>query len=207
MKSDPHNVDDLLKKLADYQPSAEPDWESFYADYQNKVESQEKSFSKDIKNEAISTTVKSSIIVFMVFTVAISTYYLFFRNQAVSEVNETSPIESQTKTTKEASPTNTYELIETEKRPESNKQTKPEATNDHIIPQKQDFEAQKVKTPVPGSALKPANEATTYDSIQEHSISRLKSASPDDSHSQNQVIIKKTVVISDTLRIKRRAPK
>ncbi len=208
MKSDPYNVDDLLKKLADYQPSAEPDWESFYADYQKNVGSREISMGKVIDNEPISIAVKSTIIVFVVFTVAVSSYFLFFRNQSLNEENETIPlIESQTITTKEAAHPGINEMIKTEKHTVSKKQTKPEATSDHNISQKHDFEARKEKIPVLDSSNKLADDAITFDSIHEDSQNGLTPASATDSLSQNQVIIKKTVIISDTLRIKHKAPK
>lgn len=78
MKIKDNIVDDLLKGLADYKPDLKPDWDSFYADYQKNITNTTGSGNKISGPGTVSIGLKSVIITIVALSGILAGYFLFF---------------------------------------------------------------------------------------------------------------------------------
>lgn len=95
MKDNTKYVDDKLRKLADFKPKVEPDWDAFYAKNQTEISILgQESGKKTIEKFVSSTTLKNAIIIISVITVFVVGFYFISDNSNNSApVNKTDEIE------------------------------------------------------------------------------------------------------------------
>ena len=190
MKDNNKYVDDKLRELADFRPKVEPDWDAFYLKNQEEFAVLGNGASKTIDKIASSATLKNTIIILSVITVFVVGIYLITDNS-----NKTTP----------ATKTNEIEVYKPNEEviqvaPSNENQNNQLPTNEIISPAT--IEKVTGKTEIQQSE-KPAL------IIEEQNLTNIpgenikENSAKQDSLTENPVIIRKTVIIKDTISVKR----
>lgn len=207
MKTEHNIIDELLKGLADYKPPAAPDWDSFYTDYQNNIANSAGSDKKAVKHGTVSIVLKSSLIAIVALSGIIAGYFLIFSNNAATDAPANNQsLELPSVSGENDVPLNTTVLPQNGAAPDANEVLNSPGLQheniSHVSGSKPDAETSSVNA-APATDLKTDETAVDNDSeppVAEEEYNR-------DSLAEPPVIIKKTVIISDTLKIKRPAKK
>lgn len=204
MKINDNLVDDLLKGLADYKPEAKPDWESFYADYKNDISKTAESAGTKKAGKFISSTgIRNLAITLFAVTSIIIAYFLFFSSSDDS-VKDDQTIQVQPRTDENSVVPNTT-LIQNDA---PNKPAN-QILNSSGIPANSLLENSGSGTITGGSPIVP-------DNAEQSIIEKSDKTNPDLSTDKNEntistvdslkdqpVVIKKTIILTDTLKITR----
>ncbi len=196
-------VDKILRGLTDYKPQAKPDWDSFYLHYNTHIVDRNTTAAKIAGKKISSAGLRNAAIAFVAVAGFIASYFLFFNGS--SNTTDGQPIDCT--------------------QPQSNQNTVlPNTTiiedNAALQPSNQDIPS----TALPGNEIMkntgsgadigkyPAADDKTLPTIVEPPTNKGLESSSDgnenliksgDSLSEQPVYIKKTVIITDTVRITR----
>lgn len=197
-------VDEILKGLADYKPQAKPDWDSFYTHHKNDIFDKTAPSAARIAGRQISSAgLRNAAIALVALAGIIASYFLFF-NDAANTPDETKIIGTQPQNNENTLLPNTTII-------EGNNGLKP-SNQDLQSPALPGNEIMKSTGSGAGIGSYPAADDKMLPTIVEPQINKgLESLSggnenlinPGDTLSEQPVYIKKTVIITDTVKITR----
>lgn len=197
-------VDEILKGLADYKPQAEPDWDSFYTHHKNDIFHRTAPAATHIAGKQISPAgLRNTAFAIVALAGIIASYFLFF-GDTTTITNENQIISTQPQTNPNTLLPNTTII-------EGNEGLKP-SNQDLQSPALPGNEIMKSTGSGAGAGSYPAADDKKLPTIVEPQINQgLESLSggnenvikPGDTLSEQPVYIKKTVIITDTVKITR----
>lgn len=200
-------VDDILKRLADYKPQAKPDWDSFYADYQNQIS--DKTDKKPEGQKTFSAGMRTGIAIIVALSAFVAAYFLLFNSNTSN-----APATNQTQIT----PINTIDnstILNTTILPENNSGNSTDKMfNSSELPANNLLKNKGAETGIGSSSginnttlpviIEPTSEKSTGEKVIEISTRKNENTSQlADSLNKQPVLIKKTVIITDTIRVTR----
>lgn len=207
MKQQKHNaVDELLKGLADYKPNAKPDWDSFFNDYHDQVSKVTDSGNESINYKRLYTIIKSGAIAIIALSGITAGYFIFFDNNNPTHVPGNNPtIELQTAPVENTPFSINPDTPEINALPDAD-----DVTNSSGLPQENISTVPISETDQDKSILnknpktnQSISEPTLENDIEPAKTEKEISPQLNDSAAGQPVIIKKTILITDTVKIAR----
>jgi len=205
MKIKDTEVDDLLKGLADYKPHAEPDWDSFYSQFRNDIyENAAVAGKKTGGRIALSAGWRSAIIAIVALTGIVAVYVFTFDSASSDSPVENQTINAPIQTNEPPSLPNTTIVPDNSSGESGDKISNSTGLPENIILDNTGSGADI------GNSLNTSNktmlfldEATVNKGLESPTGENEITLKPGDSLSEQPVLIKKTVIITDTVRITR----
>jgi len=204
MKIKDNVVDDILKGLADYKPQAEPDWESFYADHKIDISKTTGGAGSQKAGKIMSSAgIRNLAIALFALSGIIIAYFLFYATTSDSG-KDNQIINTQPGTDENSALPNTTIIGG-----ENPNEPADKALNSSGVPSNFLFDnpgsgAIQGSSPlVPDNAVPVINETSDKTGLDLPADKNENTLRTGDSLSGQPVLIKKTVIITDTVKITR----
>ncbi len=200
MKTDDKNIDQILKGLADFRPPAKPDWDLFYDKNRKDINASAGSWVKSGFRRLSSIVSARNILISLGFVIGIfAGFYFLSSDSSDIQIEDNSSIINNDNNNSNVE--NTFAVEPTKDTRSTDNE--PETVNepDQVLINNEKNDNVKVEPPVNTESTEIGEEGDGREVEKKGEAEEIKMETGTNTNTEEPVIIKKTVIIKDTIRI------